>query len=36
MDYAKNTNKILLQETVTENSIGNGSDFFLGRRTYLH
>ena len=28
MDYAKNTNKVLLQETVIENSIGNSSDFF--------
>ena len=28
MDYAKNTNKILLQETVIKNIIGNSSDFF--------
>ena len=30
MDYAKNTNKVPLQETIIENSIGNGSDLFWG------
>ena len=28
MDYAKNTNKILIREPFIENSIGNDSDLF--------
>ena len=28
MDYANNTNKVLLQETIFENSMGNVSDLF--------